>query len=331
MWSCRRAVAAAIVGLLFGGACNEQAQAPAVADGRPVLASVSGEPGTELRDGFEVADGSTLIGDVFPDGMLHGEPAASGSEWWAVLFVSGEPSTVLDAYLAQAEAIGMTRVQVPEGGPEFLREDLPPDAQQYTECGVAAEGGPSGYSCSGLAVADGGAPCLHATLIRRPVEDTMESTLQLRYVTDPRGCVAAGAHMIGDPTAEIPPLLDEWPAPPSPGESLGAAFPLLAGIEVARGSALAAPPLSADGCVDGTSVIVAITEDPLRVFDTYVAQLDDLAPHAERSDVIDQVMADGSTLHEVVRVESGGGNRYWGRLLEREDAPSVLVLSACSG
>lgn len=296
----------------------------------PVLGSVARGPGTALRDGLEVATGTVLVGGVLPDGIDSPFGDLTGEGWWALLFVTGEPSEVLEAYLVQAEATGMERVEVPEGAPAFLREDLPADAQQYTACGAPSEGGPAGYSCSGLAMTDGGAPCLHVNLARRTTGDTVESSLRLRRVTDPGGCVGDGFHMIGDPDAEPPVLPDDWPALPAAGDPFGEAFGMLATLEVADGAELAVPPFGDGGC-GGSSALLAVSGDPMDVLVAYGSQLDALAPTAERTDVVPHSMPDGSIVHEIRRQELGGGNTYVARLLERAEDPALLVLGACPG
>lgn len=323
----RGAVLAAIV--LLAACGDEDTQAPSWSD-VPVLPSVRAGPGSEMRDGFEVEEGTVLVGTVFPDGIASPFGEITDEGWWALLFVSGEPSEVLEAYLAQAEAIGMARVAVPEGGPEFLREDLPADAQRYTACGVASEGGPGGYSCSGLALTDGGAPCLHVNLVRRPTGDTVESSLQLRYVIGEGGCVADGFHTIGDPDAPAPPLPKDWPELPAEGERLGAAFGMLADVEVAEGSGVAAPPFGDGGC-GGSAAVLTASEDPMAVLEAYGSEFDALAPHAERTEMATRELRGGLTLREIRRQELGGGGTYAARLVERASEPALLVLSACPG
>lgn len=330
--SVRRGLAGAVgVVMVLVAACGDEPQ-----DGSerpfgdvPVLDSVARGPGTELRDGLEVSPGTVLVAGVLPDGIDSPFGDITGEGWSALLFVTGEPSEVFEAYLAQAESVGMERVEAPEGAPAFLREDLPADAQRYTACGVSSEGGPAGYSCSGLATTDGGAPCLRVALVRRTTGNTVESSLRLRRVTDPDGCVGAGSQMIGDPYAEPPVLPDDWPELPAVGDLLGEAFGMLAPLEVAEGTELAVPPFW-DGC-GGSSALLAVSGDPMEVLTAYGSQLDALAPRAERTDVVTRSVHDGTTVHEIRRQEPAGGSAYAARVLERTEDPALLVLSACPG
>lgn len=65
--------------------------------------------GTQLGDGFTVADGTALVGGVFPTPTIRFVDRTSVVDrgWRAVLLVAGEPREVMKRYRKQAAAVGM--------------------------------------------------------------------------------------------------------------------------------------------------------------------------------------------------------------------------------
>jgi hypothetical protein len=284
----------------------------------PVRDSAQGPAGTALRDGFTVEEATVLIGAPIP---------VAGDGWWALLFVEGNPVDAMEGYLRQAEDLGLTRDEVLAGGPEFLREDIPAEKQQYTSCGVAAEGR-GGWRCTAAALTDRGAPCAHIEVVRREAAGTVQSFLLLGFNTSPQGCVPGTAQMVGDPDAVPPPLPSEWPALPDAGAVLDESWGLLAGLRVEGGSAVATLPFEG-GC--GEAALLEVTGDSLAVLDAYTAQLDEWAPTNDPPPARVTRIDDRTELYEVARSTGGGGNLYTAVLARYDDDTDYLVLNACSG
>jgi hypothetical protein len=76
-------------------------------DGIRVAADSTGAPGTPLGDGFEVADGSVLVGPVFPSSRAGVSQETIDEGWRALLLVTGDLEDVLNAYVTQARAVGL--------------------------------------------------------------------------------------------------------------------------------------------------------------------------------------------------------------------------------
>ncbi|MCU1499817.1 MAG: hypothetical protein JWM47_3770, partial [Acidimicrobiales bacterium] len=111
---------AAMVGVLVSAACTDERGAPspsAVARDRPltggVLSSVAGVPGTPLGDGIELAEGTVLIGDPIQTRQSRGDGAGrevvAVTGWEATSLIDGgDPVAIIEDYLAQARALGLT-------------------------------------------------------------------------------------------------------------------------------------------------------------------------------------------------------------------------------
>jgi len=297
----------------------------------PVLNSSRGEPGTVLRDGFVVQDGTVLVGTPIPRGVGHfyrGEPVVDPG-WWALLFVDGDPKEVMEEYLRHAEDdLGLERDGIQVGAPEYLREDLPADQQRYTDCGVAAEGA-AGWRCLGAAFSDGGAPCMHFELVRRKAHGTVESFLLVRYVVDPSGCVPGSTPLVGDPDPVPPPLPSDWPPLPTSGSVLDDSWGLLAGLRIEDDSAVATIRFAGPDC--GVAALVEVSGDSLDVLDGYVAQLDQRLYADQPSSPLVTKVDDQTEVRQVHWAEGGGGDLCTAALVRHEDRPDYLVLGACSG
>lgn len=296
----------------------------------PILESARGEPGTALRDGLVVQEGSVLIGAPIPRGvgyLYDGEPVVDRG-WWALLFVHGDPEEVMEGYLRHAEEVGLARDEIPAGAPEYQREDIPADQQRYTNCGVASEGS-TGWRCTGAAFSAGGAPCVHFELVRRQAHGTVESFLLVRYIVSPNGCVPGSTPLIGDPDADPPRLPDDWPALPPSGSMLDDSWGLLAGLRIEDGSAVATMRVAGPDC--GVAALLEVSGDSLDVLDRYVAQLDQrVGPGLASAPFVTQV-DDRTEVRQAYRSEGGGGDLYTATLVRYADGPDYLVLGACSG
>jgi hypothetical protein len=299
--------------------------------GVPVRESSQGEPGTVLRDGVVVQEGTVLVGTPIPGGVGHfyrGEPVVDLG-WWALLFVHGDPEEVMEEYLRHAEeGLGLERDEIPAGAPEYLREDLPADQQRYTNCGVAAEGS-RGWRCVGAAFSDGGAPCAHFDLVRRKAYGTVESFLLVRYIVNPNGCVPGSTPLIGDPDAVPPPLPSDWPALPTSGSVLDDSWGRLAGLRIEDDSAVATIRFAGPDC--GVAALLEVSGDSLDVLDGYVAQLDQRVGPDQSSPPLVTKVDDRTEVRQVHRAEGGGGDLYTATLVRHAEGPDYLVLGACSG
>lgn len=298
--------------------------------GVPVLASAQGEPGTALRDGLVVQEGTVLIGAPIPRGvgyLYEGEPVVDPG-WWALLFVSGDPEEVMEEYLRHAEEVGLAPDEIPTGAPEYRREDVPADQQRYITCGGASEGS-TGWQCRAAAFSPGGAPCAHFELVRRKAHGTVESFLLVRYIVSPNGCVPGSTPLIGDPDADPPRLPSDWPALPTSGSELDDSWGLLAGVRIEDGSAAATIPFRGPDC--GVSALLEVTGDSVDVLDGYVAQFEQRVGTALSSEPLVTQVDDRTEVRQVFRTAGGGGDSYAATLVRHEGGPDHLVLGACSG
>lgn len=81
-----------------------------------VIESAAGRAGTELPDGFSVAEGTTLIGDPIPAGVesLHNGEPVMGEGWTARFTAHGDANAIMRAYLRQAVDLGLEQLPVLE-------------------------------------------------------------------------------------------------------------------------------------------------------------------------------------------------------------------------
>jgi hypothetical protein len=208
---------------------------------------------TALGDGYEVAEGSTLIGTTLP-GEHEGE-------WTAWLHVDGDPREVVERYLDQAERQGLTV------------EPLPPASgsarTQLARCGEIGEGR---YACA--AAATGGGSCLAMELHR----DRRSSYLELRRLVeaDAESCTFVG--VAADASVDPPPP-PEASDRPEVDELFGDDWGMLAAVRVQADSTVVAGPM-------GDLAILSVDGDSEEVLDRYAedfraALQSDATPEAE--------------------------------------------------
>jgi hypothetical protein len=162
-------------------------------------------PGTRLDERFTVADGTLLVGAVFP-GTSVTEEFTGG--WRALLLVTGDPLTVLDAYRRQAAKAGM---------------DMRPGTSNTTFCRLAAPVRP--YMCE--AHATGEHDELLLTLHRGMTEDhDSVSHVWLEYTETIEPPVEPLPTTARPREPQPPPLPDRWrPLPRRRGEKFGTPYP----------------------------------------------------------------------------------------------------------
>jgi hypothetical protein len=213
-----------------------------------------------LGDGYEVAEGSTLIGTTLP-GEHEGE-------WTAWLHVDGDPREVVERYLDQAERKGLTveALEPSSGGTDT----------RLARCGEVSD---DRYACAAAAT-DGTGSCLRLELVR----DRRSSYLELRRVleADAETCGLIG--VAGDPSAEPPPPPKDPVRLPEEDDLFGDDWGLLAAVRVQAGSTVVAGPL-------GDVAVLSIQGDPDAVLDRYAedfraALQTDARPQVEASRVL---------------------------------------------
>ena len=268
----------------------------------PTEAGFSGRPGTPLGDGLEVVDGTTLLADPRPYLSADGEMAG----WLATSVVDGgDPLAVVDAYLDQAEAAGLT----PQGEPT-----------------CAPDPTPTGFICTGFARSGDPADprSMSVTFLRGQRVDLVSNHVIVTFsstdVTSSSDMPTSGGG--GDVSL---PDARPWGQLPEVGEALPADGEVTRRIVIQPGSRLAGPPhLSLDDATGGTHAIFEVTGEPIAVFDAYLEHLHDLglegAPPTERRS--------GGVVVTEAFANVAGGDDVFLRLVERPDRPTWLWLSA---
>lgn len=288
-----------------------------------VLPTALSEPGTALGNGFEVADGSVLIGAPVPLGItvvLDGEPVVDEG-WTAYLYVTGNPSDVVNRYIAQAEAEGLIPTAQPDGEVfEMEGEEVPPTG--YERCGTLGDGS---YACSASA-GDNGRRCLAASLVRSDTASHLRLTYMLN-ATEVSPCIALGGLAV-NADLEPPDPPTDWPPLPSLGDEFGTPWGVLAPITVQGGSRMVAAPLPSPDC--GGPAVAQVTGDPAEVLDRYVDEF-------RRVSVVEPVVTPESgksgnlSLERRYVNESGGGRLFTAELVTTENGAAWLYLNGCQG
>ena len=242
--------------------CTGRGRGPAVADpaerriaGVPVLADHVQGPGTDLGNGFEVSEGTLLLGDVFPD-TRPGQGVTPEAGWSAYLVVTGDATAVLTAYADQVEAAGYAPMAIQCRDDEEVQRcsgggrSSPDKGESFTFEYQRAGSGP------------GGGPVSH---------------LVLQYSkTTPTDTGVPG--IAPAPTEVPPPLLPafapSWPALPAEGEPYEVdplprqppPLTVLPGVE------LVAHPWFSECCgTPGSSqAVFRVTGDPRNVLSSYL-------------------------------------------------------------
>lgn len=275
-----------------------------------VIESAAGPAGTELPDGFAVAEGTTLVGDPIPIGVagsLNGQPVLDEG-WQATFTVHGDAEAVMDAYLRQAVDLGLERVPVTEPT-ERESEDYFSQNGRYGLCApvrtvtrcYATARSPEGHSPR----------TVQLSLARGSPGDQPLSHLRLDYLTTQGSGSASGRSAFGDTRAMIPGPPATWPPLPETGASFGVEVPVLGNLVVEPGSKLAAAPVLTESL--GSSALLQVTGDPAAVLDAYRKQL--VVTVGEASEP-QRLEIGGATLTTVFAAQAGG-DHYELKLVER--------------
>lgn len=286
-----------------------------------VLPRALSGPGSELGDGFTVADGSALIGAPVPLGttsVVDGTPVVDEG-WKAHLFVSGDPSEVVEAYLEQARAAGMEVNPVPDDEPFAMEGEENPPSGYY----MCAAVGDMSVEC-GATAGDAEGRCLNLDLVRSGRASHLALTLS---TNDPFVCEAPSG--LAGNSAEDPPSPSTWPDLPGEGNPLGEPWGSLAPIEVQEGSTVVAAPVARLGC-GVVGALLEVEGDPREVAARYAAEIERIS-RVELGVTTEEVRSGGRTLRRHIAQEGGGGRRFEIDLVTGEDDTAWLYLSGCEG
>lgn len=230
--------------------------------GIPVADAAVRTAGTELPNGFTVAKGSALVGDVFPNsveflGTYNGVPVPNPG-WSANLLVTGDPRRVIAEYRDQATAAGLS--------------------MDEARCGPQGEGASSFYSCEtrganlSIWIMRGHAP--FGTMSHMMIAYSGDDTTTSIDRSPQRGTVA----QISGPSP--PPVPTNWESLAQPGDFMYGDSPkaplnfMAPPFKIEPGSELAAPvgPAGTWGTYDWIAAL-RVTGDPAQIAQAYQAQL----------------------------------------------------------
>jgi len=216
----------------------------------PVRANITTPPGEPIADGFEVADGSLMVGYPLPN--LYWSADKIEDDGWTAYFVVTEPGrAVLDRYLQQARELGF-----PVSGPS-CRID-----RGIRACGGGASEGlnyKDGYTHGrsiGFELMQGRGTSDHPPL--------SSIVITYRVLGDPPYPPAQPVEVAPEPETSTVPA--DWPPLPEVGEEFWADRP----FKVVPGTILLAHPTSV-GTVfgSGTTSLFEVTGDPEKVLDAF--------------------------------------------------------------
>jgi hypothetical protein len=275
--------------------------------GIPTVSGTIFGPGTPIAPGYEMAEGSYLVGRAFPGHYPDGPDT-----WTALLLVTGDPDDVILDYKLQAKADGFDA----EGGGSEPRLD---------RCG-GREQDPAVDFCLVQRHRDANADARAAVsmqYVRGEVAGRTTSTMLLQKLS----FASLGVQPQQGNRYERLALPDAWS--PLPRMAEGITPPTPSGAEpmrVVAGSRVVAPGwlLHTDGCRRHATVIRIEPEaDPDQIFEDYLAQFGGNGP--EESELpYRATLADGST----VRFEPATSVTVWDRYLTyvREPGGTAWIL-----
>jgi hypothetical protein len=284
--------------LVLSGACRDSSSA------RPVLSSAAGEPGTPLGNGYEVAAGTTLIGDPVPGGTAYytnNEPVIDDG-WTATMVVEGRELTeIVDAYLRQAEDNGLKIVTSPRCGLDV----------KVTICtGFARSNSESDFTTLTVQALRG----MRADVVSDHVV-VQFSTLEVTWSAGERLQTSGVGAPIPDPVG--------WPPLPAVGDTLGTAGEVTRSVTIERGSRLAGPPrLNVNDTTGGIYAVLEVTGDPSEVLHRYVQQL----TRSGLSGPSEVVETAGDAQLTKVWLDEAGGDGFKLTLVERPGRPKWLII-----
>jgi hypothetical protein len=257
-----------------------------------------------LGEGFEVVEGTSLVGDPIPIGVevvVNGEPVVDRG-WAATLLVEeGDPTQITREYMRQAAAVGL--VEQPGSG---CVRDL-----DVTLCSAFARS------------ADRNVPrSLSATVVRGSRGDVLSNHVVVRYSTENLYWEHGREITAGDPKSSVP-AAAPWPPLPGVGEPIGSADEMSFAVVVQRGSRLAGPArLNLDDATGGVSAVFEVTDDPKAVLDAYLRHLRGFGLDTSRP----ETRAIGDTTLTTAYASESGGDSYELKLVERPGRPAWLAI-----
>jgi hypothetical protein len=289
-WTRRCRWVVPLVVVVVAGACGDDA-------GPSVIPSAAGPSGTALGDGFEVVEGTTLIGDPVPLGLLaevDGEPIVD--EGWVATSIidEGGPMDIVEAYADQAASLGLVALHEP--GCDLDRD--------VVICSAAARSSDRSEPRS-----------LVVEAVRGRRADVVSNHAVVRYGR-------SGWSWEGAPERRRPagggdlalPDVGRWPPLPGVGDPVGTAGETLRNVTVQEGSRLAGPPrLNLDDATGGVVAILEVTGEPRSVLDAYGG-----SEH--------HVQQVGDARVTTTRIEEAGGDHFTFTLVERPERPTWLAI-----
>lgn len=321
-------VSMAAVGVLLGGCASPGDHSVAV----PTIApGVTSPAGTPLADGFVVAEGSVLIGEVYPNLRVLRSPAempspttGERSGWTAQLLVVGDPLAVFNDYVAQAGELGYPM----DGGCSI-------DEAQSTSIPLADYDGDAGrlLRCAGEYYRSTDVEPIDVLRVAVEMFVGDLSGLPARHVNVSLTQVGDGS---GDPepfqngpplgpvSDRVPvlPVLDP-PSLPAVGEPIAPELLSRTEVRVPVGSALAAIPSGGARCANGYDAVL-VTADVGAALADLERQLDDLDSHPIE---YLEVQREGVTFRSFSVDPIGDGH---GIVTSAEGSPvSTILISAC--
>ncbi len=291
-----------------------------------VAADMTEPPGTPLRDGFSVAEGSSLVGALFPviedPRFIAQEGSGPITSWRAQLLLIGEPLEVFNAYVGQAQAagfpvVGGCAVQDAAGNDVSLAE-YKQESAQLLQCRAAYQrSSRPNKSSTSVTIA----------LERGERDGLFVSSASLRHVTIGDGTgedldyVAAAGPL--SPVEGPSPALPEGPPTQltKPGEAL---LPGKGDIDLIlpKGSAQVAPAAGSVVCSGGYDTILSTPDATEAVL---LNLRDQLVPAAPRPLEILEDVQDKTRLHTLTVDSAGGNNGYIVTALDTQTDHLIMV------
>jgi hypothetical protein len=239
--------------------------------GVPVLDGATKESGTKLGNGFTVAPGSVLIGDVFPTGAERrvGDRTLEDRGWHAFLLVTGDPAQVLAHYQREAEDATMP-----------LRAYGSDTSTPAPMCKIESV---EGYVCRGAGYADEDdrARSFSLTIVRRMgdgrsgLTSIPQSYATLQYRDQDALTSGRSSYLVSPlPGPEPPTLPTDWPALARSGDHIDSGIPRAGPLTLEPQSRAVIAPIVEEGNVGlpRPNVILRIDGGPMAVLRAYQRQ-----------------------------------------------------------
>ncbi len=312
-------LAAVTVGCGGGGGGARAAPTPTtLVEGIPVRAGATEGPGAELFAGFSVADGSVLLGTVFPavvDGD-YGDVPFEERQFRALLLVTGDARRVFEAYAGQAAATGLPVGPTSSDG---VCGDV--RVHRATQCSAAASQG----------APEKGHRWVRIDLWRAPADRDRPPLSHVFVGYGERGRPPyegpVGHQQVAGAGSGNPPLPTDWPSLPNVGEPYESGY-AQAPLAVEDGTELVAHPSSSTECGGGgSSAVFRVLDDPEDVLNAVARQ----QPTGDgwRNDYSTLETVEGDATLRYISWNQGGGS-YGAWTVERSDEPTYMLVDHCT-